>query len=109
MKTDIRFLNVQSSEAQVSHIGRCVHLATRRFAERIRSVVVRVRDLNGPRGGIDKECSIVVHAPPFGRIFAGARHADAYGAVSEASSRLDGLLGRFFPRVRTRPRRRERR
>ena len=108
MKTDIRFLNVQSSEAQLSHIDRCIEFATRRFSERIRSVIVRVRDLNGPRGGVDKECSIVVHAPPFGHVFAGARHADAYGAVSEASSRLDGLLGRFFPRMRTRPRRRTR-
>lgn len=35
--------------------------ALRRFRNRIRSVQVFVEDLNGPRGGLDKECRCVVH------------------------------------------------
>lgn len=34
--------------------------ALRRFEDRVRSLVVRVTDVNGPRGGIDKRCRVTV-------------------------------------------------
>lgn len=35
-------------------------LALRRFERRIRRVIVRISDLNGPKRGVDSNCSITV-------------------------------------------------
>lgn len=44
-----------------------MHLARRRleyalgrFGRRVRSVTVRLTDVNGPRGGVDKKCAVAV-------------------------------------------------
>jgi hypothetical protein len=36
-------------------------VAVERFGSQIRKVHVSVRDINGPRGGVDKQCRCVVH------------------------------------------------
>ena len=44
----------------VPRVERRVRTALRRYAAHIRAVRVRLRDVNGPRGGVDKECTIAV-------------------------------------------------
>lgn len=39
---------------------RRLEFALGRFASRIRSLRVRLTDLNGPRGGLDKQCLVTV-------------------------------------------------
>ena len=37
-----------------------LRFALGRFADRVRSLTVRLSDINGPRGGRDKRCTIAV-------------------------------------------------
>lgn len=98
MDVEIRFLHIEPSDALRDHIERRVGFALRRFSDRIRSVTVRVVDLNGPRGGIDKECRIEVKAVAKGRLHVRARRPDAYDAIGEAAACLDEACGRLFER-----------
>ena len=58
-----------------SHIERRVGFALLRFTDALSSVLVRLDDLNGPKGGFDKRC--LVHLPGPER---GQRHLFAFSA-----------------------------
>lgn len=98
MRLEIRFLHIDPSEALREHIERRLGFALRRFGDRFRSATVRVVDLNGPRGGVDKECRITLQALRGGRVVVRARAGDAYDAVTRAVACLDEACGRLFAR-----------
>ena len=69
-------------------------LALRRFDSRIRRVIVRVSDLNGPRRGVDSKCSITLDLIDGRRIFVNAITAWPFVSVTQAASRLNEALRR---------------
>src|SRR5687768_5308788 len=101
MEIEVRVSNVAVSEALESHIRRRIDFALRRFAPRVVRVVVRVVDLNGPKGGPDKRCRMVAYlSSPAKNIIVEATDADAYVAVSQAAARLDDCVTRALVRRR---------
>jgi putative sigma-54 modulation protein len=100
MKIDIRSSNLPRSESLHAHIERKLAFALGRFADRIRVVHVRVRDLNGPRGGIDKLCRMVLFVAPRSSLVVEATDADAYAAVSQAALKLQERFVRNLTRKR---------
>lgn len=77
-----------ASNALVMHIERKVRGAVKRFDARLSDVEVRVRDENGPRGGVDKIC--VIHASLLhgGRVVVSERGPDFFLAANQASHKL---------------------
>jgi putative sigma-54 modulation protein len=60
MEADMR-ITVRASSRWVARLARRrFEFALSRFGYRVRSLVVRVTDVNGPRGGIDKRCRVTV-------------------------------------------------
>ena len=93
------------------YVDRRLQFALGRFGPAIERVAVRVADINGPRGGIDKYCRIVVTLR--GRsghpVAVDDRDEDLYAAVARASARIGRTLGRALERkreTRSRPSRR---
>jgi hypothetical protein len=74
-------------------------LALRRFENRIRHVIVRISDLNGPRRGVDSKCSIAVDLADGRRIFVNATTAWPFASVKRAASRLNEALRREIDRT----------
>jgi putative sigma-54 modulation protein len=99
MKVEVRASNVPVSEGLQAHIMRCLDFALRRFAARVDHVVVRLVDLNGPKGGPDKRCRITARllGPT---ILAEAIDADAYVAISQACMRIEDRVTRALSRKR---------
>ena len=60
MRLSVSGDNIYISEKLRECISRCVHFALGRFSLLIDRVAIRVRDINGPRGGIDKRCQVIV-------------------------------------------------
>lgn len=83
-------------EQQTDTRQRCQRLC-QRFVDNIRSLTMRLSDLNGPRGGVDKECLVQIHLTDGGTITAVKRHEHILGAVQlcldTARSRLRRKLG----------------
>lgn len=102
MMIDLRSANVPISEALREHIVRRLDFATRRFASRVSRIVVRLVDVNGPKGGADKRCRIIAYLEPTGSVMIEATDADAYAAASQAATRLDERVARALARERPR-------
>ena len=94
----VRTNDLELSEALSAHIARKVDFAIKRYYDQVGRIVVRLTDLNGPRGGIDKRCTIVLSLRAGGTIVVSGESDDAYAAVSSAASRLDAQIARRLRR-----------
>jgi len=81
-----------------NHIRRRLQFALGRFAERIEHVRVTVTDVNGPRGGVDKRCSIHVHAPPLAPVIVEQTGPELGFTVDRAADRVGRTLARRLDR-----------
>ncbi len=100
---ELRSWNVPLSEAMREHVARRLDFALRRFAHRIERITVRLVDINGPKGGVDKRCRIVVQLSPARKVMVESTDSDAYAAVSQAAIRADETVARAITRRRPRP------
>ncbi len=101
MKIDIRYVNVSASDALDQFTRRRLTRALRPSGGRVDSVDVRIVDVNGPRGGVDKECTVMAElAGVKNKIVVTSQNADAYAAVQEACARLAESVSRAVTRQR---------
>jgi len=100
MKIAIRFLGLPASEALRQHTERQALLHLGRFDRELESVEIRIRDVNGPRGGEDMECKVSARGPRIGFASMAELTSDAYGSVAMALSRLSRSVARALDRVR---------
>jgi len=80
------------------HVARRVYFSLARFAPAIDRIDVRLGDANGPRGGIDKYCRIVVRLRTSRSIVTETRDSDLYAAVACAAGRIGRTVARFLER-----------
>ena len=102
METSREFLiragQVDTTEALRQYAERRLSFALRRFEPRIRHVMVRLVDVNGPRRGIDSRCSIAADLVDGRRIFVEASAAWPFAAITEAAHRLNESIRRELGR-----------
>jgi ribosome-associated translation inhibitor RaiA len=75
-----------------------LHFALWRFHERVSRVTVRLSDLNGPRGGVDKACRVRIRLHGMTDIRIEDAEEDLYVAISRAADRAGRTLGRRLHR-----------
>jgi putative sigma-54 modulation protein len=87
MRIDIRGAGLPLTAALLDHTERRLRFAPTRSSDRIKRVVVRFGDIDGPRGGEDRFCRLQVdfeHAPPVSIEDAGP---DLYALIDRVSER----------------------
>ncbi len=94
MKIEIRFRGLESSNALREHVGRQVHFHLSRFGSEVSTVLVRVADINGPKGGLDKRCQVTVRGPRVGSTTLDDLSGDPYSAADSAIERVGHTVGR---------------
>ena len=107
MKIEIRTHRIELSPALEAHIRRRMTRSLRRFQGRLGRIILRLRDVNGPRGGVDKRYRVSVRLAPKGKVRLQQSGSDVYEAVQSASTRLGHLLSRELKRRRESRRGRE--
>ena len=100
MKIEVRFRGLEASEALRHHVVRRLHFHLGRFGQAVTVASVRIGDVNGPRGGIDKRCQISVQGPALGSLRIVELSADPYAAVDAATERLGRSVARGLDRGR---------
>lgn len=97
MRHEFRYKNSHRSEAAETYARKRAKLALDRFVERIDVLSVKFEDLNGPKGGVDKRCTVEVRGRVLPRI--ASAQADNYlVAADRAFHKLERSLARACER-----------
>ena len=104
MRSTISGNGVRVGEKLRQYTERRVQFALGRFGPDIEHVAVRLADINGPRGGVDKACRVVVRLRARGnnRIAVDDHDGNVYVAVARAIARSGRSVARALERRRDR-------
>ncbi len=86
------------------HLDRRLRFAFSGARDRIARIVVRLRDLNGPRGGRDKLCQVSVIMPGRPEVVIREVQEDMYNAIDRAVKRAAYRATRLITRKHRAPR-----
>lgn len=100
MKIVVRFLGLPPSEMLREHSERQARFHLGRFGNDLGSVDIRIRDVNGPKGGEDKQCQVFATGPRLGFSTLRELSEDAYQAVDAAMARLARTVAHQLERAR---------
>ena len=104
MQIYIQALNFPLTNALRSHTERRLSFALSTRDDHIQRIVVRLSDINGPRGGEDKCCHIQVVLAHLADVVIEDTEADLYDAINRAADRAGRTVGRRLTRQRSRER-----
>ena len=76
----------------------------RKFGRHVLEVVVHLRDLNGPKGGVGMTCHIEARMPHLEPVNVEETEHDLYAAIDNAVDRIEGAIGRHVDRAFKHPR-----
>ncbi len=108
MQIDIKTHRFPPTDALRNHAKRRLHYALSSIDEPIQRVVVRLSDVNGPRGGNDKRCRLQLMLAGLPDVIVEDIQADLYAAIDRASDRAGRTLARKLERRRAVINKRER-
>lgn len=94
MNIDIRTPSIDISPALRGYVERRVRAVLGSFADGIDQVTVTLEDVNGPRGGVDKRCSVQVHEPGTEPVVVEHGHEHLFGASAHAIRRAGRAVAR---------------
>ena len=98
MELSIKTHRLDLSDALKAYTERRLQFSLSGFVTHLDGVEVRLGDINGPRGGIDKTCAIKVALRGFGIVFARATGDNAYSTVDRAAARIRSVVARTLGR-----------
>lgn len=99
----IRAFGVEVDDDTREYIRRKLGMKLGKFAMAIERVSVRVRDVNGPRGGADHECQVKVVLSGLPSVMAQAQDAALSAAIEQAIAAAARGVRRSVQRRRMRP------
>jgi putative sigma-54 modulation protein len=100
MQLEMRGVNYNLNDVLRDYIERRLRFALGRFAARIHRLRVRLTDVNGPRGGLDKRCRIAVALVPRGVVIVEGSGDDPFALIADAAKRAGRVVRRGLERRR---------
>lgn len=100
MQIEIHAHGFTTTEALREHVTRRLQHAFGCCADRITRIMVRLSDINGPRGGVDKRCQIQVRLATLADVVIENTEADLYVAIGRAAERAAKTAVRHLTRQR---------
>ncbi len=100
MQVDIQSQGFHLTDALRDYVMKRLGLALHHGDDAISRVIVRLSDINGPRGGDDKRCLIEVRLKGAAAVVIEDTAADLYLAIDRAGERAGRTLERRLERLR---------
>ena len=98
MKYRVSFDKLKNEPALRDYVEKRLAFAFSRVDHVIERVKVTIADVNGPKGGVDKQCKVYLKPVGMDPIFILERQADSRVAVDRGISRANQSLLRQFKR-----------
>lgn len=99
MRISIRHHGLELTESDRVLIESSLRHAVARFEDRVLDVTAYLADSNGPRGGLDKECRVVLHLRQAGYIAIEEHDGDLTRLIDRVSDRVGATVARQVKRV----------
>lgn len=96
MKLEVRGLNVEITDSLRAYAQRRLGFALDRYAERIRTMRLKLGDMNSSRGGVDKRCQLAISLAHSSPITLESRASTVQGAVDRIASKVRSFVERRF-------------
>lgn len=100
MNIEIQTRHFMSTQALNDHVQRRLEFALSARYRNIRRIIVRLSDINGPRGGHDKRCHIQISLPQQADVVVEDVQSDLYSAIDRAADRASRTVSRRLDRLR---------
>lgn len=100
MRVELRARRITINDGLRAHAERRLRFALGRFGPCIRRVCLRLDDVNGPRGGIDKSCRIVVGLAQGGEVIVEDADSDLRALLDRSADRAGRAVERRLDRLR---------
>ena len=98
MNVNIQSRLVELTPGLETHIYRKLHFELSRMESHITALAIIVSDVNGPKGGIDKQCLLQVSVANKGYFVIKDRQTDIYYAIDRVMQRVSRLVARKIVR-----------
>lgn len=100
MRLEIHGAKIELDDELKDYTARRLRSALGRLAGRVARVTVRMSDVNGPRGGIDKRCRIAISLVPRGEVMVEGSGRDPFLLVAREARRIGRSVRRELGRRR---------
>lgn len=98
MKLDINVRNLSRNEAMLNHIHHRFSFAFSRISNHIESAAITVADINGPKGGVDKQCKLSIKPVGLNPIVVTEKRDNVRQAVDRCFARASQAINRKLKR-----------
>ena len=103
MNIQIHAQDFSLTEGLRAHVARRLAYGLNHGYDRVSRVVVRLSDVNGPRGGVDKRCGIEIRLKGSSVLAIQDINSDLYAAIDRAVDRAGRAMDRRLSRSREFP------
>jgi putative sigma-54 modulation protein len=91
VQLQIRCSGIKNTDELRYHVRRRMGFSLGRLSAAIRAVSIRLMDVNGPRGGCDKLCKVLVRTSSGSSLVVEETNSDLFSAISKAAERVGRL------------------
>ncbi|MEJ2214048.1 MAG: HPF/RaiA family ribosome-associated protein [Gammaproteobacteria bacterium] len=105
MKLDIQARDFSLTDSIQTYVKERINYLFGARYDQIQRITVRLGDVNGPRGGVDKRCRVKITLPRLNEIVIEDVQTDLYVAISRAMERASRTVIRRLNRLLDKKRR----
>jgi putative sigma-54 modulation protein len=105
MKLDIQARDFSLTDSIQTYVKERINYLFGARYDQIQRITVRLGDVNGPRGGVDKRCRVKITLPRLNEIVIEDVQTDLYVAISRAMERASRTVNRRLNRLLDKKRR----
>lgn len=100
MRIDLQCEGLERAQVLREYVLRKMRMAIGRFRDHIQWARIKVADVNGPRGGVDKRCVVQLRLRNRPDVIFAITEVEAQSAVDRAAERVSQVLVRRLGRHR---------
>ncbi len=94
MNLSVHWTGLDANQDMRAHLERRLAFALGRFGDEIGEIRARLADMNGPRGGVDKQVKLIVRGRRLAARLVVAADTSMFAAIDRATDRIQLAVAR---------------